>query len=64
MATGTMLCAVIAAGALFACVFAFSLVIVWDRGTKNKSCCISFEKSAFKSWFSVDWKLLLCFVPS
>lgn len=46
MATGTMLCAVISAGALFAYVFAFSLVIVWDSGTKTKSCYISFEKSA------------------
>lgn len=59
-----MLCAVIAAGALFACVFAFSLVIVWDRSTKNKSCYISFEKSAFKFWLSVDCKLILHFVPS
>lgn len=64
VATGTMLCAVIAAGASFACVFAFSLVIVWDRGTKNKSCNISFEKSAFNLWLSVDWKLLLRFLPS
>lgn len=41
-----MLCMAISAGALFAYVFAFSLVIVQDSSTKSKSCYISEEKSA------------------
>lgn len=65
MATGTMLCAVISAGALFAYVFAFSLVIVWDSGTKNKSCYISFEKSALSpgSLLTGNCVIKFCFSP-